>query len=363
MKQLISSAAALLGGLAASGAMAQSNVTVYGIVDTGLVYTTNANAAGDSVVKMPTLTGTFPSRIGFKGTEDLGGGLQAVFVLEGGFGPDTGAMGQGGRLFGRQSYVGLKSSYGTLMLGRQLNMTYLAMIKTDILGPNLFGLGSIDPYLPNARSDNAVGYLGTFSNWTLGATYSFGRDVSSAGGPAGTACAGEVAADSKACRQLTGMLAYETKPFGVNASYDLMRGNTGAAGGLTSSADTDKRITVNAYFMLGDVKVGAGVVDRATRASTGRSDSDLYYLGASYPLTPFTQLDVQVGQRNIKDSDADARMIAARLTYNLSKRTAVYAMAGHMNNYGASAVALDGGGTVGAGLNQNGVAAGIRHAF
>jgi predicted porin len=363
MKQIISGAAALLGGLAASGAMAQSSVTIYGIVDTSLAYVTNVNAAGDSSVKVPTLTGTVPSRIGFKGAEDLGGGLQAVFVLEGGFGVDTGVSGQGGRLFGRQSYIGLKSAYGTLMLGRQMNMTYLATMKSDILGPNLFGLGSIDAYIPNARSDNAIGYIGNFSNWTVGATYSFGRDASSAGGPAGTACAGEVAGDSKACRQLTGLLAYDTKAFGLNTSYDLMRGNTGASGGLASSADSDKRITVNGYVMLGETKVGAGVMDRTTRASTGESDSDLYYLGASYPLTLFTQLDVQVAQRNIKGSDADARLVAARVTYNLSKRTAVYAMAGHMNNYGSSAIALDGGGTVGTGMNQNGVAAGIRHAF
>ncbi|MFX5578745.1 porin, partial [Acinetobacter baumannii] len=85
--------------------------------------------------KMPSLTGSFPSRIGFRGTEDLGGGLQALFVLESGFAPDTGAMGQGGRLFGRQSYVGLKSGWGQIMLGRQLNMTYISQLKTDVMGP------------------------------------------------------------------------------------------------------------------------------------------------------------------------------------------------------------------------------------
>jgi len=59
-------------------AMAQSQVTIYGIVDTGVVYTTNANPAGNSVFKMPGLTGSFPSRIGFKGTEDLGGRLAGI---------------------------------------------------------------------------------------------------------------------------------------------------------------------------------------------------------------------------------------------------------------------------------------------
>jgi predicted porin len=363
MNHNIRSAVALLGGLCASAAMAQSSVTVYGIVDSGLVYTTNINAAGDSILKMPSLTSSFPSRLGFRGVEDLGGGLQAVFVLENGFGVDNGTTGQGGRLFGRQANVGLKGSFGTITLGRQVNMSYIAPMKADVLGPNLFAIGSIDPYLPNARSDNAIGYLGVFSGVTVGATYSTGRDASAAGGPAATNCAGEVAGNAKACRQVTGMLAYDNKGFGVSASYDVMYGNTGAAGGLTSSANTDKRATLNAYAMIGATKIGGGVIDRKTRAVTGPVDSDLYYLGVSYPLTPALVLDAQVASRDTKDSPNDVTMLAARLTYNLSKRTAVYSTIGQMKNKGASAVALDAGGTVGAGLTQNGVMAGLRHTF
>src|SRR5437016_12597124 len=123
---------ALIAGVAVHPAMAQSHVTVYGVLDSGLVYTTHANAAGDSLVKVPGLTGSGPSRLGFRGTEDLGGGLQAVFVLENGLAVDTGTVGQGNRLFGRQAYVGLKGGYGTLMLGRQVNMTFLSMVKSDV---------------------------------------------------------------------------------------------------------------------------------------------------------------------------------------------------------------------------------------
>ncbi|WP_416104532.1 porin, partial [Enterococcus faecium] len=89
--------------------------------------------------------------------------------------------------------VGLKSGWGQIMLGRQLNMTYISQLKTDVMGPNIFAIGSIDPYLPNARSDNAIGYLGNFSGFTVGATYSFGRDAAGPAGPAATNCAGEVA--------------------------------------------------------------------------------------------------------------------------------------------------------------------------
>lgn len=358
-------AIACLGGLATHGAMAQSSVSIYGILDSGVVYTTNANAAGNSVVKVPSLTGSLPSRIGFRGVEDLGSGLQAVFTLESGLSVDTGTMGQGNRLFGRQASVGLKGTYGTLTLGRQINMTFLSSLKSDVLGPNLFSMSSIDPYIPNARSDNAIGYLGNFADFTVGATYSFGRDASAAGGPAATACAGEVAGNSKACRQVTALLGYDNKRLGVTASYDIMYGNTGAAAGLTTSDSSDRRTTLNAYAMAGEWRIGTGVMARKKVAATRVNDleSNLYYLGASYPLMPMLTLDAQVARHDVKHSANDSTLTAVRLTYFLSKRTAVYSSLGRMKNSGLAAISLDAGGTVGQGLSQSGVSAGVRHTF
>jgi predicted porin len=364
MQKAILGACALLAGVCAVPAMAQS-VTIYGLIDSGLVYTNNTNAAGDSLVKMPGLTGSLPSRIGFRGEEDLGNGLKAFFVLENGFGPDTGMQGQGNRLFGRQANIGLKGSWGTLTIGRQNNMTMLSQMKADVMGPNLFSMSSIDLYIPNARSDNAIGYLGVFNGVTLGATYSFGRDASSAGGPAATGCAGESAASSKACRQITALIGYDGKGYGINASYDKMQGNTGAAAGLTTPDSYDKRVTVNGYAMLGATKVGAGWMDRTKRAATPVNDFDsaIYYIGASHPVAPSLVLDGQVAVHDVKNSDNDSTLAVLRLTYSLSKRTAVYSSLGHMKNDGAAAIALDVGGTVGAGLNQSGIALGLRHAF
>jgi predicted porin len=361
-KIAIRAAAALTCGLAAAAAHAQTTVQIYGVVDTSLSYLTNVDAAGHAVTKMNSLTGELPSRIGFRGTEDLGHGLQAFFVLENGLSLDTGVTGQGGRLFGRAANVGLKGAWGTLTLGRQLNMTYIAPQKADVLGPSLFALGSIDPYLPNARSDNAIGYMGNFGALVVGATYSLGRDASNAGGPAATNCAGEVPGNAQACRQYTGLIGYETKAWGVNTSYDRMHGNTGAAGGLTSSANTDTRTTLNGYAMLGTVKIGAGVIDRDTKAATGRTESDLYYLGASYPVGAFT-LDAQWARRVTRHVDADVTMLVARVTYALSKRTYLYTGVGRMDNEGTSAVPLDAGGSVGVGRTQNGFMAGLRHHF
>lgn len=356
-------AMALASAFAAGGARAQSQVTVYGLVDAALAHMNKVDAAGHSVTKMPSLTGSLPSRIGFRGSEDLGGGLAAVFTLESGFNPDTGVLGQGGRVFGRQAWIGLRGQWGTLQLGRILNMTYLATAKSDVLGPNLFSINSIDLYLPNARSDNAIGYLGSFHGFSVGATWSFGRDGSAAGGPSATGCAGEVPGNARACRQYTALLGYDGNGIGINATYDKLYGNTGAAGGLTSSDNYDRRATVNGYALLGTVKLGAGVIDRKTFAAAGVSESDLYYLGASVPLTGRLTLDAQAARRNVKGSADDTNMLVARLMYALSKRSAVYAGVGRMDNHGAAAVALDAGGTTAPGKVQNGVMTGLRHSF
>jgi predicted porin len=356
-------AIALAAGFSAGNAQAQSQVTVYGLIDAALAHVDNVDAAGHSVTKMPSLSGSLPSRIGFRGTEELGGGLAAVFTLESGFNPDVGTLGQGGRIFGRQAWVGLRGNWGTLQLGRILNMSYLATAKSDVIGPNLFSINSIDLYLPNARSDNAIGYLGTFKGLTVGATWSFGRDASAAGGPSATGCAGEVAGNARACRQYTALLGYDGQGFGINATYDKLYGNTGAANGLTSSSNFDRRTTINGYAMFGSTRVGAGVVDRKTAAAAGVTESDLYYLGVSVPLGGPLTLDAQVARKNVRGSIDDTNMLVARLVYSLSKRSAVYAGLGRMDNHGAAAVALDAGGTTAPGKTQNGVMAGLRHSF
>lgn len=356
-------ATALASGLWSASAAAQASVTVYGIVDAAVARTNNVDAAGNSVTKVSSLSGSLPSRIGLRASEDLGGGLSAVFALESGFNPDTGTSGQGGRLFGRQAWIGLKGKWGTLQLGRVLNMSYFATAKSDVLGPNLFSINSIDLYLPNARSDNAVSYLGTFSGLTAGASYSLGRDASAAGGPSATNCGGEVAGDAKACRQFTALLGYDTKGYGINATYDKLYGNAGAAGGLSSSDRFDRRVTANGWVMLGATKIGGGMIDRKTDAATGITESVLYYLGLSRPLAPRLTLDAQAARRDVRHARDDTNMFVARLTYALSSRTAVYGAIGRMDNHGAAAVALDAGGAVAPGRAQNGLMAGIRHGF
>ena len=132
MLKKIASAIALLGvgGLA----HAQSSVQIYGIMDTAVETMNNVGATKSNLTRMPNLTGSVPSRLGFRGREDLGGGLSASFTLEMGIGPDSGALNQGGRGFGRQSFVSLNGPWGSLGLGRQYTMLFWSVLDADVIG-------------------------------------------------------------------------------------------------------------------------------------------------------------------------------------------------------------------------------------
>lgn len=127
-------AAAVLSVISGAAA-AQSNVTIYGLIDTGVEYLTNAGANKGSVLRLS--SGAMnTSRIGFRGTEDLGGGLKAVFQLENGFKLDTGAFDDStGALFNRQSTVGLEGAFGRVVAGRSFTTTYDFILPFDPNGP------------------------------------------------------------------------------------------------------------------------------------------------------------------------------------------------------------------------------------
>lgn len=360
--------AALAAVAAASAASAQSNVTIYGLIDQSVEHIDHVGAASAGLTRMPGLTGGFaPSRLGFRGSEDLGDGLKAVFTLEMGLGADSGTLNQGGRAWGRQAFVGLQGPWGTVSLGRQYSMLFWSQTEADLLGPAMFGSGSLDSYLPNARVDNAIAYRGSFSGVTVGATWSAGRDAVNAGpSPSGTNCAGENSADSKACRQWSAMVKYDAENWGASAAIDEIRGGPGAFAGLTSSAMTDRRSTVAGWFKVSGWKLGAGVIARRNDGSAATPRSRLWYAGANWSPNAQWMLDAQVFKLDYKHSANAATLYAVRGTYFLSKRTAVYATAGRVDNNGSLALGVSnaaaGSGPV-AGGTQDGIAAGIRHAF
>jgi predicted porin len=354
--------------------MAQApSVSLNGLLDLGAESVSHVGASGAQLNRMTTSTNTAPTRLGIRGTEDQCNGLSAFFTLEQGIVGATGVLSQGGRAFGRQSLVGLSGPFVSVALGRQYTMTFWSGVSADIHGGGIYGTGSLDSYLPNARADNAVSWRKKFGGLDLGATYSLGRDAVNAGpSPAGTNCPAQNN-DSKACREWSVMAKYDTPQWGVALANDRLYGRalTGGTdaifGGLNSSDKSDNRLIVNGWFKVGEVKVGGGMIQRKNDGSATRPDSHLWHVGANMPLSQALTLSGQVVTLRYKDVDnANATVSSVRLTYGLSKRTAVYGQVGHISNGSLSNVALSGGSpgsTPAAGASQTGINVGIRTSF
>ena len=190
MKKTLIAMAAL--GAMAGVAHAQSSVTLYGLVDAYIGQTSrqvDSTIVASRVAKLKQNvvngSGQNNSRWGLRGTEDLGGGMKALFVLEGGFQPDTGAFAtisnQGGGLFGRQAWVGLSSGFGTVGLGRQYpayddlrgatNMIYDSNFATTAA---VWGTG-VQDY--QNRSSNSIKYTSPdFAGFSGAVTYGLGEN-------------------------------------------------------------------------------------------------------------------------------------------------------------------------------------------
>ncbi|WP_312128891.1 porin [Diaphorobacter nitroreducens] len=333
--------------LAASGAaMAQSSVTLFGIVDTAFGYVDNANAAGDSVYGLST-SGNATSRLGFRGVEDLGGGLKAGFWLEGEIFGDNGNA--AGFNFQRRSTVSLAGGFGEVRLGRDLTPGYSKFISYDLFGQVGIGqfMGWSNWYGTSGdangiRSSNMISYYTpNFSGFTAGLGYGFDEQTS-----------------GKAGRYVGGYVAYENGPLGVAVSYDQRN----------LAADVDRNaLTVAGSYNLNVVKLNA-IVQQTKDDVPGASDRKVnaYALGASAPVGA-GEVKLQYALYDQKAIDSKAHQISLGYVHNLSKRTALYGTVAYMknkdaSNLGLAAKSLSTGGP-GAGENQTGVQLGIRHSF
>ncbi|QBR02454.1 porin [Paraburkholderia pallida] len=361
--------AMLVAGLA-SAAHAQSSVTLYGVIDTGVEYVTNVGPKKSSVVRVPTLTASLPSLWGLRGKEDLGGGLSAVFVLESGFAPSQGSLNQGGRLFGRQAYAGLSGPWGTVTLGRQYSQIFWTVLTGDTLAPNIYAAADLDPYLTQPRVDNAITYNFTSSGLTVAATYSFGRDAVDSAAAGG--CAGESPTDWRACKSMSAMVKYDAGKWGVAAAFDRNYGGGGAGSPLPLSSQTDTRAVIDGFAKFGNATIGAGFLHRINHGEQTPTifdaTSNYWWIGGNYLVRPDFSLDAQFGQITVSNKDAGGSVIAARAMYFFSKSTSVYVTAGHVFNQRNGAFTIDGGTVPPAstplpGVGQTGAMVGMRHLF
>jgi predicted porin len=389
MKKVMTAAVLATALLVSVQARAQGSVTLYGIIDTGVDWENQVarapgqKSASGSAIRMTSLSASLPSRWGLRGKEDLGAGLSAVFELESGFAPNSGALQNGNRLFGRSAWVGLETPYGTIRAGRQINMTYIALMKATVLGPALYSLAALDPYLPNSRSDNTLSYFNDFHHFVVGATYSTGRDAATSPGsatvnggaafnPGATNCPGNVAGSSTACRQITALAGYWGQEFGLQFVYDQLRGGPGSLPGsvsydpsmpllLSDASQTTTRYMVSGYFQLGDLALRGGAIHRMTIAATDYQ-TNIFYGGASYMIRPDIELDGEISRIATTDQK-NANYYVMRATYLLSKRTSIYTMLGFMQNNSRASYSVGAGYSTVAGAKQTGVLFGIQQRF
>lgn len=316
-------ALAVLALLGSTAAFAQSSVTLYGRVNT----TVERQEVGN--VKT---TGLFnnASRFGFKGTEDLGGGLKAGFQLESGFNSDTGAS--AATFFGRQSEVNLSGGFGTVRLGNFFPESYYA--TADYVSMHNHDTGN--------SSDAFYAYVMPSANKIAYRTPSFG----------GLTVDAAVALHEQA---VGGKNAYD-----LAANYNL--GALALGAGYSKQGDVNQ-FAARALYTFGAFTVG-GYVQRdedAFVANGGKRNT--FRLAGAYNLGA-SEFHVNVGRageyKNTPDSDATQYTVG--YNYNLSKRTKVYGYYTRINNsragtYGFNQV------PVGAGVDSNTLAVGIRHNF
>ena len=346
--------------LLAQSAWAQSSVTMYGVADAGLSFEGGNKDGATTKVTGGIASG---SRIGFKGTEDLGGGNSALFLLESGIGLDTGNSGQGGVLFGRQAFVGLASrALGSVTFGRQYAPHYLAAVFAD---PFSSGTSADEKNLINAvsnggRMDNSVKYASPAWN-------GFSTELAYA--------AGEVAGNLSAGRSRGLVVAYGAGPLALRVAYHNKSNDT-ATTTLASARNTLLAATYTAQMAKFSLAYGVnkgplsstlrnannpyGYAVAPTAAAVTRDSTDLL-AGVTVPLGAHTLLASWIHKNDKELANQDADQVALGYRYNLSRRTDVYLVYARMRNENGAGYTL--GNASDGGSGDRAVNLGMRHTF
>jgi len=345
---------AVLSAFAAT-ASAQSSVTIYGSIDAGLRNVTNADSTGNSKLSMGS-NGTYNSnRLGFKGVEDLGGGMNAHFVLESGFNTATGSYDNSAVAFNRSAFVGVTGEFGNLDLGRQYSLAFKTIgtyepfnykfpaITSPVAGVALFfpatfsGGGA-------TRFNNDIQYTAIFSGVKVSAEY----------------VAGEVAGDIPRNSVKAIAATYTTGP--INFGGTVM--STNIAG------FNDRYYTLGGAYKEGAIRVSAGYVKEKIETAVGKdNEQKSYWGGVTYSVSP--QVDL-TGAYYVTDSsvvtsptttvDGKRKNLVLAATYALSKRTNFYFEVDNKKLTNAWVGTTQLLGTLNNGT-QSGISVGITHLF
>ncbi|OYV29467.1 MAG: porin [Thiomonas sp. 20-64-9] len=367
-------ALAVVGAFTSSAFAEGSNVQLYGIIDLGVTHFTGLRpSSGTGTVSSTGLDsgGQSSSRIGLKGSEDLGGGLKAIFQAETGFcaagtnqningtGGNSNGYCSGGGFMQRTSIVGLTGGFGTVVAGRMNTPLWNDEIAADPFGAGLTGnIDNISNVRSVQRANQTVAYVSPdLMGFTGTAVYSF----------APTSATVNLAQGGSTTRawELNG--AYKNGPMFATLDY-LRITNINGLTANSSSGNADKHWQVTGGYDFGIAKVTGLYQDLKVDASSGKRT--VWMLGASVPVGAGAVL-ASYGQVKDTISNPDtgnntAKQYAIGYTYSLSKRTNLYTSYSHISNDTNTALAVGDSSTANlgvAGQSSSGFALGIRHKF
>nr|WP_315257771.1 porin [uncultured Duganella sp.] len=370
----------ILGGVLLSSACgmaaAQSNVTMYGIVDAGITHIDNLPGGAKTYMRSGSKDG---SRLGFLGSEDLGGGLKAIFKLEAGFNPDDGTSGQAGSLFNRAAFLGLSDKkLGMLTVGRQYSSYFDAVnplgpvpVVTGAAGDHP---GDIDGFDITIRSNNSIKYTSpVWNGFTASAMASAGEQAGHAGS------GGEHSASIK----------YDGGAWHHALAYQVLKNGPNQTNWDSTASTSFSKSAVNAGYLSASYVqyVAAATRYQQKRWSLGGSVSNVQYhangaslfrdtatfntgallatwqtdspwlLGAGFTYT-------RANKANGISDTASYRQFSLQQSYWLSKRTAIYILEATQRARGQT-LGLDGVSVIDAnasvGVSQSGNVASDRH--
>ncbi|WP_157667521.1 porin [Comamonas serinivorans] len=355
MKTGIWAAATLaVSGMACGAAWAQSSVTLYGVVD---AYVGNVRVGDKSVTAMGD-GGNAASRIGFRGTEDLGGGNKVGFVLESGLFVQNG---QGtipgpGMAWTRQSYLSAEGHWGKLEMGRMYTPMFFTLFRTDPFGMNavfspLNAVSGTDaqPGLRAfaARSSNMFRYH-LPASWPVAASLAYAP--------------GDTTSNTVKRSAFMGGNVGWTQG-GLFLGYAFQRFNEGAEAAITGPLGRSTYQTLSAAYQWTQLRVSGNYI-RKTSNLDGVPTGQLFSLSASYAYSPTLTVMAEAVRRKVNGSARSQNVLALGFDHNLSKRTALYGRLLYLSN-AANASATLGGAVVtpNSGDNVRLVGLGIRHMF
>lgn len=324
-------------GAFTGAAAAESNVTIYGLLDASLVGESGGAAGSVSKLTSGVANG---SRLGFKGKEDLGNGLAAIFTLENGFNLDAGTMGQGGLLFGRQAFVGLSGAFGTVKLGRQYTPVDTVIATTDPFGNGMAGRG---------QNVFSAGYIARFNNGVMYNTpkvNGFSADLSYG--------FGETAGNSAANRYAALAAGYEQGPVYLRLAHQKTNDATG------TGAVKNTVLGGIVDFGLAQAHLAYSINKRSAAGLTTFDSNDVL-IGTSVPYGAGKFMASYVHKNDKLALNKDASQIGVGYIHAMSKRTSVYAAYGRIDNNNGATYTV--GNATEAGSGDRAYNLGMRHTF